>query len=557
MSRKVYSKVLNTREQVRTGVSQKKVIPGRENDMVKNSEGGFTFALDKWGRAQRFLILGSEGGSYYASEHKLTLDNAKSLVECAKEDGIRLVDLIVEISDSGRAPKNDPALLALAVVMTHGNNEARNYAASAFPKVARIGTHVFHLADYINGMRSWNRPVRRGFAEIYNGWDAYRLAVQLVKYASRDGWSHRDVLRLAHIRPSTSDHDALFARVLDKGDKEIEDQRIVEFLSAVEQIKTTRDPKTAAKLITDHNLPREVVPTELWNEKVVWEALLPHMGLEAMIRNLATMTRVGLIAPNSNGTRLVLEKMSNEEAIRKSRLHPIKVLAALLTYKQGHGVRGGHVWNPVQNVLEGLDGMFYATFDNVVPTNKRMLFAMDISASMGGGMVGGVIGLTPRIAQAALVSVMMRTEKMYEVVGFTSSDGWGWGRARDYNDVSGLTQMPINKSMNLTQIMNTVDRYRMGGTDCSLPMEWARVNKVPVDAFVITTDNETYAGARHPSQALKAYRDTMGIPAKLIVVGMVANNFTIADPNDAGMMDVVGFDTAAPALINDFIRGDV
>ena len=41
----------------------------------------------------------------------------------------------------------------------------------------------------------------------------------------------------------------------------------------------------------------------------------------------------------------------------------------------------------------------------------------------------------------------------------------------------------------------------------------------------------------------------------LIVVGMLANPFTIADPTDAGMMDVVGFDTAAPAVMADFARG--
>jgi len=38
----------------------------------------------------------------------------------------------------------------------------------------------------------------------------------------------------------------------------------------------------------------------------------------------------------------------------------------------------------------------------------------------------------------------------------------------------------------------------------------------------------------------------------LVVVGMVSNGFSIADPTDAGMLDVVGFDTATPALISDF-----
>jgi 60 kDa SS-A/Ro ribonucleoprotein len=75
-----------------------------------------------------------------------------------------------------------------------------------------------------------------------------------------------------------------------------------------------------------------------------------------------------------------------------------------------------------------------------------------------------------------------------------------------------------------------------------------------VDTFVVYTDNETWAGEIHPAQALRQYRERTGIPAKLVVVGMASNGFTIADPDDAGMLDVVGFDGATPALIGDFAR---
>ena len=56
----------------------------------------------------------------------------------------------------------------------------------------------------------------------------------------------------------------------------------------------------------------------------------------------------------------------------------------------------------------------------------------------------------------------------------------------------------------------------------------------------------------HPKEALNQYRERTGIPAKLIVVGMVSNGFSIADPNDGGMLDVVGFDTAVPQIMADF-----
>ena len=103
--------------------------------------------------------------------------------------------------------------------------------------------------------------------------------------------------------------------------------------------------------------------------------------------------------------------------------------------------------------------------------------------------------------------------------------------------------------------MKTVSDLPFGGTDCALPMLYAQAREREIDTFVIYTDSETWAGDIHPAQALRDYRRASGIDARLVVVGMVANGFSIADPADPGMLDVVGFDTATPQLISDFARG--
>jgi 60 kDa SS-A/Ro ribonucleoprotein len=36
---------------------------------------------------------------------------------------------------------------------------------------------------------------------------------------------------------------------------------------------------------------------------------------------------------------------------------------------------------------------------------------------------------------------------------------------------------------------------------------------------------------------------------------MTATEFSIADPSDAGMLDIAGFDGAVPSMIGDFSRG--
>src|SRR5207253_6528763 len=124
-----YTNILNTR---RTPQSQP--IPGA--GQVANSAGGFAWAVDDWTRLTRFLVLGSEGGSYYATEQKLSRENAQAVLRCIQADGERVVREIVAISDAGRAPKNDPALFALAMCAGLGDESTRRAALNALPKVA-------------------------------------------------------------------------------------------------------------------------------------------------------------------------------------------------------------------------------------------------------------------------------------------------------------------------------------------------------------------------------------------------------------------------------------
>ena len=67
-------------------------------DQVPNNAGGFTFKVDKWTRALRFLILGTSGGTYYVSEKDHTKDNASAIIKLANEDGEKLVQLILDVS---------------------------------------------------------------------------------------------------------------------------------------------------------------------------------------------------------------------------------------------------------------------------------------------------------------------------------------------------------------------------------------------------------------------------------------------------------------------------
>ena len=284
-------------------------------------------------------------------------------------------------------------------------------------------------------------------------------------------------------------------------------------------------------------------------DKNVWRALLNDMPMTAMLRNIRNMTKADVLTPMSDESNYVCSRLSDQEELAKARIHPLSILAALIAYDGKNFNRDNYYtedsrssgYTPVQQVVDALNDAYYLAFKNVEPTGKRYLLGVDVSGSMTWGNIASIPGMTPNVGAAAMAMAIARVEKNYHVMGFCHK----------------FVDLGISKSDSLKDVIRKTKQQSFGGTDCSLPMLWALDNNVKVDAFITLTDSETWYGSMHPHEALKKYNSKMNRNAKNIVVGMVANNFTIADKNDVNSLDVAGFDTATPQLINDFVSGKI
>jgi 60 kDa SS-A/Ro ribonucleoprotein len=285
---------------------------------------------------------------------------------CIAEDSPRVVQRVVEISTSGRAPKNDAALFVLAMAAA-ADAATRSAALAALPAVARTGTHLFHWLQFVNAFRGWGRGVRTAVGRWYTQKSPSDLAYQVLKYQARDGWSHRDALRLAHPKAPSFEHDLLFKYVV-KGWESVSDAGATrsDIGGQLEAVQSIREMSVddAARVIRIYRLTREMVPTELLTQPVIWEALLVGMPLTALIRNLGVMSKVGLLVSGADATRTIVARLGDRDALRRSRVHPLAVLAALKTYAQGRGIKGQGAWTPVSQVVDALDGAFYLSFEN-------------------------------------------------------------------------------------------------------------------------------------------------------------------------------------------------
>jgi 60 kDa SS-A/Ro ribonucleoprotein len=123
-----------------------------------DSAGGSAGTVDDWTRFDRFLLFGSERGTYYIRERTLTRENAAAVAACLASDGPRAVRRVVELSEQSRVPANG-ALFVLAIAAGTGDDATRAAALAALPAVARSDTHLVAWLHYVNAIRGWGRAV--------------------------------------------------------------------------------------------------------------------------------------------------------------------------------------------------------------------------------------------------------------------------------------------------------------------------------------------------------------------------------------------------------------
>lgn len=548
-----------------------------EAGQVKNNAGGYVFTVSPWTRLHRYLVLGSENPTYYQRANALTKENAKCVMECWNLDPLRTAAIITSISDQGRAPKNDPAIFALALGAVSNSKEARQAAYAAVPVVCRTASHLFSWqSDCSNLGKGSGRGYKRVLANWYGSKTTKDLAFQMVKYRQRNGFTHKRAIELSNMGPGDiADLERVNLYKWARG-KHLDAEgnwnigHLPDMLNG-HLAAMTLEPKDAsrlANLIERHKLPWEAIPTWAMKNKEVWETLIPTVGLTALIRNLGNITACGAVTSQNYET--ITNRLLDTKALDKARIHPFNVLQALAVYRSGKGLMGDNTWTPVTKIIDALDEAFYYCFKFAEPTGKRYLVALDVSGSMDSpiGSPSTKLGrytssatsnpLSCREASAAMALVTLKTERHVDVIGFSAGSGsFAPGNRRSFSYLStGVTPLNISARQRLDDVVKTITGLRFGGTDCALPMLWALDKGHKYDAIVVYTDNETWAGNVHPKQALDDYKRKMDVDTKFVVCGMTSTGFSIADPLRDDMLDIVGLDSAVPTLISNFLTGN-
>jgi 60 kDa SS-A/Ro ribonucleoprotein len=542
---------------------QAQPIPGR-TDQVRNNAGGYGFTKDTFTRLEDFVILGTTGGTYYVAESKHTFDNVQVVFDAVAQDGPRAVALAVDVSTGRppRAPKNEPALFLLAAAITRGDLDTRRAARDALPQVARTTNHQSAFFGYWKNLhgkpagRGGSAPkvgrlVRGAFADLFLAGEPDQVAFRACKAMARktptgEPFALRDLLRIAHPQADSEQRRALFGWIAGN----VTDERAREFLPSVDRFlaaKAVTSAQQAVRVVTERGVPWEFLPDAVLTSPEVWEALVDTVGVTALIRNLARMTRIGALKPMGDATRRAAARLADAQALAQGRIHPLDVFLALRVYASGVSQPNPRAevqrWTPVPAILDALEESYELSFGHVEPSGRRLLVAVDSSGSMSGHwgarvVVGGSPLGSPYEIGCAMAVIMARIER---------------GNVHVIDVDTAVRPSKVTGRTNLREIAHWEPSG--GGTDLSLPFSWARSQRLEVDGVLVLTDDETWAGRSHPVQELAAYRAQINPNTRLTVAAMTAAGHSIGDPNDPGALNIAGFDASLPQLVAGFVRG--
>ena len=495
-------------------------------DQVQGNAGGFVWQISDREQVIRYLIIGSEGGNFYQTPQQVSSQCASCVLRMTRTpDNFKwLIDTIRQVSTEGRAAKQESTLLALATAIVFAPTPAtKTEALNAVNDCVRILTHMYMLIGYIKLFSKAGHPtisssssfsssssakggevtvvvgsgfgrgIRRVFGEYFYSRTGIEIANLITKYQNREGWTIKDVLTLIHIDPKRMKDDdgrlaidhvfknkEEFAEILKTAPpspavnlfnaiKEIHTltERIAQppvnpALASLPNYQSIADLNHMGHLIESAGLSREHLPSQLFKQRRIWEALLTNKGpsgkgkgmpLTALIRNLGKLStqEIKIIearivrdespsgklayslstatAPRmtpaafppghvQHYTEYIFHRLTNKHDIKYTKIHPYTILVAMLTYKKGQGDKGSLTWVPNVHILDALDHAFKLAFQNITPTGKRIKIALDVSGSMSAAFCTG----SP-IVNCATGSIAMMMMTLYVERGGAPPNG--------------------------------------------------------------------------------------------------------------------------------------
>lgn len=525
---------------------------------------------DDFGKLRHFILFGSENNNLYVNNHVIHIDELTcldNLLEHCKYDDIldivtNYIKNITNESCSGQGIFNVKGIknnliyvLARCCCIKLDDDPLfwkKDFKVDCFKRVLDVcynSNDLFlfiHLYEKLNfklyGTTGWNYHIKQMVHDWYHLKSVKDLAFQITRYKSAYGWSHRDVLRLAHVKPSNDMINSIFKYITQETVYNNHSEKAVfDYLIACNGILKEYNIDKVIEYICTFNLTLEQIPKHLLDNHKVWVTLIPNMSTDVLLLNLNKISSLYILDDYPDMLKLILDK------IKHVQMNPLKLFVIIKKYKNDsrfiYKMPPPLKWKPNPIIIQALYDAFYNSFSGLKSIDKKILVVLDTSPSMSWNNIVNDRGERELSISAADISCVMammlqHVGKHVNIVSF---------------DIS-MKKLDISSRYQLDKNLEQVKNKEVDNIDSALPFVWAMNNNEKYDAVIIITDDDSVRQI-NPSTALQVYRDEMNINTKLIMMKLTSELSRVSSENDdIYTLNMHGFNTHMYSIMNTFLN---
>lgn len=438
------------------------------------------------------LVANTFGNTFYASEKDMIREAEHVHDAMLKKDTAFAAKALVYARQKGYM-RTQP-IYGLAKLFAADGEQAERI----FGLVIRTPNDLRDFAVMIAALRNGSQGGRRIKRAVGN-WLVQRMSEYwAIKYGSAEkkGYSLKEMLCAFHPNARGASL-TLFDWIMERADFLTKGGKIKKAfeaelpqIAAFERLKRATTTEEKVKAITEGKLPHEVTTSFAGSDKDVWMAIFPQLPIFALLRNLATLERHGVMGVFRHP---IIKKLTDENTIRKSMILPFRFMEAM------PHVKDPHVRDALRDALE-------ISLGNIPAITGRTVVAVDISGSMGPGF-----GWHSQDQKGAPTGGYIRVASLFGVALMKKADLNGRMFLFD-------TQLDEFKVSMRDSTLTQADRIRTrGGTDTSLPIRKLLQDRDAVDNFIIITDEQQNTGSQF-LRVLDQYRRSVNKDVKAFIV---------------------------------------
>ncbi|XP_047037847.1 RNA-binding protein RO60-like [Helicoverpa zea] len=301
-------------------------------------------------RLTRYLHTGNESPRYYPGcwttqkyfeEDKLPVIND---IMALHQGNTEVVNIILKACKDGLYTRFDTIAFALAKCLQVGDCTVKEAAYKATVEICITPEQMMLFNKFTRLLKTGNG---RGWCNSVKEWyitkEVMELAKDMTRVRARHGRSHKTLLRKSHVKIPTDDYarDAIvkyaifgFKRAKQMVGDRPETKEVFDYIQKVEDMRHCEDPEAAAAIATQNQFTLDHVPGHLLTSQEVWDAILPQLGLDEILRHIQRIHNMGFLTGESTTTAILVSLLNNQDVIKKSKVTALEVYITMCNYNK-------------------------------------------------------------------------------------------------------------------------------------------------------------------------------------------------------------------------------